>query len=242
MKRKGSERGLFTKPLVPEDKDKDVSLAVEQQLDALRKGHGRSFSCPLNSLLISRLLAWSSPGTIVFAPPLADSLSPSNSLGNIYGSGPRLYTTVPSLDASTKRSYLLDPSPLSLPSGMENAPLDHILFNEAGSFLAVVDKLGTITIWEQDNTATQLVYRQSLPADRNMEENTQGSPNRVVSLRWLHNDSKVHIAVKLTKNGDQWACQSNSQRGCGPCNNVGKEAFIAVTADGKVEFTFISGH
>ena len=56
-----------------------------------------------------------------------------------------------------------------------------------------------------------------------------------MSLRWLHNDSKVHVAVKLTKNADQWACQSNSQRASGPCNVVGKEALIAVTADGRVE-------
>ena len=62
-----------------------------------------------------------------------------------------------------------------------------------------------------------------------------GSPNRIVSLRWLHSDTKVHVAVKLTKAGDQWNCQSNSQRGSGPCNVVGKEALIAITADGRVD-------
>jgi hypothetical protein len=178
------------------------------------------------------LLAWSYWGTIVFAPPSSDTLSVSSAPGDIYGLGARLYTTIPSLDVSTKRSILLDPVAQATPS--ENIPIDHILFNEMGNFLAVVDQLGTITIWEQDNIATQLNSRQSFHADDGMEDSTHESASRIVSLRWLHNDQKVHVALKLTKSGYQWTCHSSSQRGYGPCNNVGKEALIAITSDGRV--------
>jgi len=182
--------------------------------------------------LRNSLLSWSSQGTIAYAPPNADVLSTSNPPDDIYGSAPRLYVTLPSLDVRTKRSVLIEP--VAQPLVTDNAPIDHILFNEAGQYLAVVDQLGTLTIWEQDYIATQLIQRQSFPPDGNGDGIT-GTPSRIVSLRWLHNDSKVHVAVKLTKNADQWACQSNSQRATGPCNVVGKEALIAVTADGRVE-------
>jgi len=98
-----------------------------------------------------------------------------------------------------------------------------------GTHLAVIDDLGTITIWEQDNYAAQLVPRQTFPNEGN---NDVG--NRIVSIRWLHCDTKIHLALKLAKNGDQWHCQGNSQRGYGPCNVVGKEAFVAVTSDARV--------
>lgn len=113
-------------------------------------------------------------------------------------------------------------------------PIDHIVFNEAGSHLAVVDELGTITIWEQDSIASQLIPRQSFLADPNTESIPTDFISRVISLRWLHNDNKIHVAVKLAKSGDQWNCQSNTQRGSGPCNLVGKEALVAITSDGKV--------
>lgn len=108
------------------------------------------------------------------------------------------------------------------------------MFNEAGSHLAVVDELGTITIWEQDTIASQLIPRQSFQADPHTDGITSEFLSRVISLRWLHNDTKIHVAVKLAKNGDQWNCQSNTQRGSGPCNLVGKEALVAITSDGRV--------
>ncbi len=108
------------------------------------------------------------------------------------------------------------------------------MFNEAGSYLAVVDELGTITIWEQDTIASQLIPRQSFQADPHTIGITNEFISRVISLRWLHNDTKIHVAVKLAKNGDQWNCQSNTQRGSGPCNLVGKEALVAITSDGRV--------
>jgi hypothetical protein len=156
----------------------------------------------------------------------------SNAPGDIYGPGARLYTTVPALDVSTKRTILLDPIAQAVP--LENTPIDHILFNETGNFLAVADQLGTITIWEQDSIVTQLIPRQSFRADDGMEDGAHESASRIVSLRWLHNDQKVHVALKLSKSGDQWSCQSSSQRGYGPCNAVAKESLIAITSDGRV--------
>jgi hypothetical protein len=106
------------------------------------------------------------------------------------------------------------------------------VFNETGVYLAVADELGTLTIWEQDPIACQLIPRQSFSSDNGIEGIEPSS--RIVSLRWLHNEAKVHVAVKLAKNGDQWTCQSNSQRASGPCNIIGKEAFVAITSDGWV--------
>jgi len=183
-----------------------------------------------NLKLTCRLLAWSSQGSLVFAPPSSDVISPTNTPGDIYGSTTRLYATVPSYDVSTKRSGLLNP--VSQPNPLDNTPIDHILFNETGSHLAVVDELGTITIWEQDNYAAHLIPRQSFSGDNAVD--THESANRIVSLRWLHNDAKLHVALKLAKNGDQWNCQTNSQRGCGPSNLVAKEALVAITADARV--------
>ena len=181
--------------------------------------------------LTSRLLAWSSQGTIAFAPPLSEKLSPSNPPGDIYGHATRLYATTPSIDVPSKRSSLLNSVAQPIPP-VDNIPIDYIMFNELALFLAVVDELGTITIWEQDAIATQLIHRQPFPAD---PEDNGGEPSgRIVALRWLHTDSKFHVAVKLAKSGDQWNCQSNSQKGSGPCNTVGKEALIAITSDGKV--------
>lgn len=182
-----------------------------------------------------RLLAWSSQGSLVYAPPSLDSFSSTNTPGDIYGHAPRLYATVPSFDVSTKRSVLLNP--VSQPVPFENTPVDHLLFNEIGSHLAVVDELGTITVWEQDNFAAQLIPRQSFPADN--AEDSHESANRIISLRWLHNDLKLHVALKLAKTGDQWNCQANSQRGYGPCNLIGKEAFVAITKDARVLFLVI---
>jgi hypothetical protein len=136
---------------------------------------------------------------------------------------------------TAKRSVLL--RPVAQQSPIENTPIDHVLFNESGTHLAVVDELGTITIWEQDNYAAHLIPRQSFPADN--EDTAHESGNRIVSLRWLHNETKIHIALKLAKNGDQWNCQGNSQKGYGPCNLVGREAFIAITSDAKVLSTSI---
>jgi hypothetical protein len=181
-------------------------------------------------MLTCRLLAWSPQGTLVFAPPSSDTLSPSNPPVDIYGQLPRLYATVPAYNVSTKRSVLLPPVAQQSPA--ENTPIDYVLFNELGSHLAVVDELGTIMIWEQDNYAAHLIHRQSFPAEN--DDTIHESGNRIVSLRWLHNDSKVHVALKLAKNGDQWNCQGNSLRGYGPCNLVGKEAFVAITSDARV--------
>jgi hypothetical protein len=164
----------------------------------------------------------------VFAPPVADSLSTSNPPGVIYGTTSRLYATTPSLDVSSRRSALLEPVPQT--SSMENTPVDHILFNETGALLAVIDTFGTITIWEQDTLAAGLVARSSFRGD----DGENDSASRVVYLRWLHNDSKLHVAVKLQKSGDQWNAQSVPQRGCGPCNSVGKESFLCITEDGRV--------
>ena len=136
----------------------------------------------------------------MFAPPSSDTLSPSNPPVDIYGPSPRLYATVPTYKVSTKRSVLL--RPVAQPSPIENTPIDHILFNELGSHLAAVDELGTITIWEQDNYAAHLIPRQSFPADN--DDTTSESGNRIISLRWLHNDTKAHVTLKLAKNGDQW--------------------------------------
>jgi hypothetical protein len=108
------------------------------------------------------------------------------------------------------------------------------VFNEAGLHLAVVDELGTITIWEQDSIASQLIPRQSFQADPGIDGIRNEFISRVISLRWLHNEGKIHVAVKLSKSSDQWNCQSNTQRGSGPCNLVGKEALVAVTSDGRV--------
>jgi len=124
--------------------------------------------------------------------------------------------------------------PVAQPISGDNEPIDHILFNEGGQYLAVADQLGALTIWEQDVIATRFIHRQSFPFDRDGDSAPLGPPSRIVSLRWLHNDTKIHVAVKLMKSGDQWTCQSNSQRGSGPCNVIGKEAFIAITADGRV--------
>ena len=82
--------------------------------------------------------------------------------------------------------------------------------------------------------ALQLIPRQTFPADGGVDATSHDAGSRIVSLRWLHNDIKLHVAVKLAKSGDSWSCQSNSQRGCGPCNSVGKEAFLAITKDGRV--------
>lgn len=128
---------------------------------------------------------------------------------------------------------------MSQPTPLENTPIDFVLFNELGSHLAVVDELGTITVWEQDNFAAHLIHRQSFAAENNNaggEDGNESTGNRIVSLRWLHNDSKLHVALKLAKVGDQWNCQTNSQRGCGPCNLIGKEAFVAITSDARVFF------
>jgi hypothetical protein len=176
------------------------------------------------------LLNWSSQGTIAFAPPTADVLPTTSAPDDVYGSARRLYITVPSLDVRTKRSVLLEA--VSQNRHGENTPIDHILFSEGGQYLAIADQLGTLTIWEQDVIATQLLQRQSFSVDGH--DDAPGSPSRIVSLRWLHSADKIHVAVKLTKSGDQWTCQSNSQRGSGPCNPIGKEALIAITADGKV--------
>ena len=232
MKRKRSPGGLSTAPKTLEERQKRISVNAEHHLNALRKGYGRTFNL---SLITSNnsLLQWSSLGTIVFAPPLSDTLSVSNAPGDIYGPGARLYATTPSLDVTTKHSVLLDS--VAQVIHHENTPIDHILFNEMGNFLAVVDQLGSITIWEQDNIATQLVLRQSFNADDGTEDSSHESASRIVSLRWLHNDQKVHVALKLSKPGDQWNCQSSSQRGYGPYNTVGKEALLAITSDGRVE-------
>src|SRR5579871_2190946 len=58
--------------------------------------------------LTSRLLAWSSQGTIVFASPFLDKLSALNPPSDIYGPATRLYATVPSIDVSSKRSHILE--------------------------------------------------------------------------------------------------------------------------------------
>lgn len=231
MKRKRSVQGLFTDAKVSEERTKYISLSAEHHLNALRKGYGRSFSSHIANLkLTCRLLAWSSQGTLVFAPPSSDVISPTSTPGDIYGPATRLYATVPSYDVSTKRSGLLNP--VSQQSPLENTPIDHILFNETGSHLAAVDELGSIMIWEQDNYAAHLIPRQSFPGDNAAD--THESANRIVSLRWLHNDAKLHVASKLAKNGDQWNFQPNSQRGYGPCNLVAKEALVAITADARV--------
>ena len=167
--------------------------------------------------------------------PSQDLLSASNQPHDIYGPPNRLYATTPFYDPSTKRTGLLDPVPQQI--FPDNVPIEHIVFNEIGTHLAVVDELGTIAILEQVTTATQLTPRQFFHADPNSQADiTSEFVSRVVSLRWLHNDSKVHVAVKLSKNGDHWSCQSNTQRGSGPCNLVGKEALVAITSDGKVSF------
>jgi len=180
----------------------------------------------------SSLLAWSAAGTIVYAAPSADTLSTTNTPPDVYGSAPRLYATTLALDITTRKTYLLDPLPQ--PTPLENVPMDHIIFSEIGMSLATADQLGTITIWEQDMNSLQLVPRQTFPGDSGAEGTPHDVGGRIVSLRWLHNDLKLHVAVKLAKTGDLWTCQSNSQRGCGPCNMVGKEAFIALTKDGRV--------
>ena len=181
---------------------------------------------------ISSLLAWSTSGTIVYAPPSADTLSTTNAPTDVYGTAPRLYVTTLAFDVSTRKTYLLDPVPQ--PTTLGNVPIDHMLFSEVGMYLATADQLGTITIWDQDMNALQLVPRQTFPADSGVEGTPHDTGSRIVSLRWLHNDMKLHVAVKLAKSADLWSCQSNSQRGCGPCNAVGKEAFIAITKDGRV--------
>jgi hypothetical protein len=149
---------------------------------------------------------------------------------DIYGSSPRLYTTVPTLDVSTKRSTLL--SPVTQVVNPDNVPIDRLVFSETGAFLVAADELGTLTIWEQDTIACSLIPRQRFLSDAG-----EGNESRIISLRWLHNDTKFHVAVKLAKTGDQWSCQSNSQRGSGPCNTLGKEAFLAITSDGRVTFS-----
>jgi len=185
---------------------------------------------------IRRLLAWSSQGTLAYVPLSADTLDPSLAPGDILGQAARLYTTVPAYDPTTKHTYLQNGLPQFNPH-RGNTPIDHILFNEVGSFLAVVDEPGSITLWEQDNYANHLIPRQSFAAEGGLEEARDGTNdlgNRIVCIRWLHNDSKIHVASKLSKSGDQWVCQPNMQRGYGPCNSVGKEALIAITSDGKV--------
>jgi len=181
----------------------------------------------------SSLLAWSTAGTIVYAAPSADTLSTKNTPPDVYGSASRLYATTLALDITTRKTYLLDPVPQP-PTPIENVPIDHMLFSEIGLYLATADQLGSITIWEQDMNSLQLIPRQTFPADTSIEGTPHDVGSRVVSLRWLHNDLKVHVAVKLAKTGELWTCQSNQQRGCGPCNTVGKEAFIAITKDGRV--------
>lgn len=181
--------------------------------------------------LTSRLLAWSSQGTIVFASPFLDKLSASNPPADIYGPATRLYATVPSIDVPSKRSYILESVAQPI-NPVDNVPIDHIVFNEPGLLLAIADELGTITIWEQDSIATHLILRQSFPADP--EDGGGEASGRIVALRWLHNDTKYHFAVKLAKSGDQWSCLPNSQRGSGPCNVVAKEGLVAITSDGKV--------
>ena len=182
------------------------------------------------------LLAWSSQGTLAYVPPSADTLDPSLAPGGILGQAARLYATVPAYDPSTKRTFLPNGLPQFSAHG-GNTPIDHILFNEVGSLLAVADELGSITLWEQDNYANQLIPRQCLAAEGGLEETHNGRNDlgdRIVCIRWLHNDSKVHVASKLSKSGDQWVCQPNMQRGYGPCNSLGKEALIAITSDGRV--------
>jgi hypothetical protein len=136
---------------------------------------------------------------------------------------------VPTLDISKKRSSLL--SPVTQLVGPDNAPIDRLVFNETGAYLAVADELGSLTIWEQDTIACQFIPRQTFLSDAVDDNDPAG---RIVSLRWLHNDAKIHVAVKLSKNGEQWTCQSNSQRGSGPCNIIAKEALVAITSDGRV--------
>ena len=165
-------------------------------------------------------------------PPTADILTSSDQPGDIFGSTPRLYATVPTLDSGTRRSFLLKPVAQSAP--IANIPIDHIVFNENGQWLAVVDELGTITLWDQDTISTQLIFRHSFPAEGGVDDAAHDRACRIVSLRWLHNDVKLHTAVKLAKTGDQWGAQAISQKGSGPCNAVGKEAFVAVTSDGRV--------
>jgi hypothetical protein len=231
MKRKRSIGDLSTKPRVTEDKSNHVSVSAEHHINALRRGFSRSLT-PLNPKLTCSVLSWSSQGTIAFVSPPSDVLSPSNRPGEVYGSTPRLYATTPSFDVARRDSILLEP--LAAQVAPENVPIDHIVYNEAGIYLAVVDELGTITIWEQDSIASQLIPRHAFQPDLGTEELHQESANRVVSLRWLHNDQKIHVAVKLAKAGEQWNCQSNSQRGSGPCNSVGKEALVAITSGGTV--------
>jgi hypothetical protein len=149
--------------------------------------------------------------------------------GDIFGPVPRIYVTIQSLDVAARESILL--SPLAEPLAPENVPLDSVQFNPLGTLLAVADRFGSLLIYDVDYIATQLHLRQTFPADVPL----QGvSSRRIVALRWLHNDQKFHVTVKISKLGDQWSCSSPSQRGAGPCNTVGKEAFLAITADGKV--------
>lgn len=188
-------------------------------------------------MLTCSLLTWSSQSTIAFVSPPSDVLSSSNIPGEVYGSKTRLYATTLSLDVARKQSILLEP--VAAQVAPENIPIDHIVYNENGMYLAVVDELGTITLWEQDAIASQLNPRQSFLPDVGADEVQHESVNRIVSLRWLHNDQKVQVAVKLAKVSDQWNCQINSQRGSGPCNTVGKEALVAVTSGGRVFTTIL---
>ena len=200
------------------------NLSVEDKLERSPK---------FKAKLTFSLLAWSYHGTIAFVPPCSDIVSSSSPIGEPYGSSPRLYATVPTYDIASKKTHLLEAVSQAIP--VENVPIDHIVFNEAGTLLTVVDELGTITIWEQDSISAQFNPRQSFPS-----ENPDGlqASGRIVNLRWLHSETKVNVAVKLIKAGDQWSCQSSSQRGSGPCNAAGKESFVAVTSDGRMKVIF----
>jgi hypothetical protein len=173
---------------------------------------------------------------------LADVLDPSLPPGHILGHTARFYAAVPSYNPATKHTYLQNGNPQFNPH-VESTPIDHLLFNETGSFLAVIDELGTITIWEQDIYANQLTPRQFFAAEGGLEEGNNGANemgNRIVCVRWLHNDQKIHVASKLSKSGDQWVCQPNMQRGYGPNNLIGKEALIAITSDGRVKLVYLT--
>ncbi|KAJ5091848.1 Mediator complex subunit Med16 [Penicillium alfredii] len=111
-------------------------------------------------------------------------------------------------------------------------PLVHLLWNETGSELAVVDCSGRISIYSIS------IALNSITGLRQASFDSGDDNNQVIGMTWLNTQRSVHAFHQAAKMNGRWAYSPFRCRPIGPFHPANKGALICVTRAGQIKLIY----
>lgn len=111
-------------------------------------------------------------------------------------------------------------------------PLVHLLWNETGSELAVLDSSGRLSIYTITTALNQIAGQRQATFD------PDDDGNQVVGIMWLNAQRSVHAFHQAAKRNGRWVYSPFRRRPVGPFHPANKPSLICVTRSGHIRLVY----